>query len=189
MDKCVDLIVETADVWGLAENCEYWKAAPKNKDRQKMASNSLDGFYSLMQMRFGLRNAPSAFRWIEGAAFTTVQREFAFVYLDDIPTFFCSAAYHMDKAKHVSKHSGDAWVSLKSGKCSRSTAIVHYLGHVNRPRGLTFASDVTGDIKRLKVQQNVTELKLFSGLCNVFRQSLPSFERNGFSLNDKQKVA
>lgn len=57
------------------------------------------------------------------------------------------------------------------------TNSIDYLDHATRSRRLNNVSHITDAFKRFKPPKNVTELRSFFDLCNVFRRFLPNFAR------------
>lgn len=79
----------------------------------------------------------------------------------------------------------DACVTLKLKKCSFFTDTMDYLGHVIRPGKLEIATPAIEAIKGVKQLINVTELRSFLGLCNIFRLFVPNFPRISAPQNKK----
>lgn len=62
---------------------------------------------------------------------------------------------------------------------------IEYLAYVIRSRCLDIASNTTDVIRGLQAPTNLTELRLFLALCNVFRKFVPNFARLAAPLNEK----
>lgn len=95
-------------------------------------------------------------------------------YLDDIITFSQTGG---EQILHVHAalsrlHKTDVTLNIK--KCKFFTEKIHYLGHVIRTRNLKLPDHTAEVISDLKKPRNVSEWKLFPGLCNIYQQFVPN---------------
>lgn len=61
--------------------------------------------------------------------------------------------------------------------------MIDYLGHAFQPRSLEIAAHTADAIQRLNQPRNITKLRPFLGLCNVFRRFVPKFALTALPLN------
>lgn len=149
------------------------------------AFTSHHGLYRFTQMPFGLMKALNTFQWTMHVALLAAKLQFPAVYFDNIFVFSRSSAEQIHRVNHVWTLLRDARITLQLKKCSLFSKTIDCMGHVIRPRRLYIALHTTGAIKGLKTSRNVTELKWFLGLCNVFRRFVPTFGRIVSPHNDK----
>lgn len=69
------------------------------------------------------------------------------------------------------------WVTLKLKKGEFFKNRVDYLGQFTRPRCLAIILHTIESICSVQVPSDVTELRSYLGLCNVFRRLIPHFAR------------
>ena len=138
-------------------------------DRDKTAFSCHSGLYRFSRMPLRLTNATfqramdillSPFRW-----------KSCLVYLDDIIIFskyWEEHNVHVDEILSVVEKAG---VNLKLRKCECFVEKIKYLGHVVRPGTLT----------------QLTQLRSFLGLCNVYRRFVPHYAKIAHPLNQLLK--
>lgn len=116
-------------------------------------------------MPFRLKNAWSTFQRV-GHYTVSSQVAVSLVYLDDMVLFLTSVEQHQDHQQNVLQLLSRASVSLKVNKCSENC--IDYFGFVIQPGTLSISMKAIDALHRLQNLTNVTELKFFLGLCNVF---------------------
>lgn len=109
--------------------------------------------------------------------------QFALVYLDDINIFSLAAVEHIEQARTVLLLLHRAGVMLILSKCNFFSDEIDCLGHVMHAGQFGLASHATHAMQDISLPRNVTELKSFFGLFNVYRRIIPNFARIAASLN------
>ena len=81
----------------------------------------------------------------------------------------------------------NAGMTLKLKKCQFLQQRVDYLGHIVSPRKLAVASKSVEAVKKMRPPHDVSSLRSFLGLCNVYRRFVPNFARIATPLTKKLK--
>lgn len=115
---------------------------------------------------------------------SAVKYVFTLVYLDNMLLLSDFSAENNDRAKHALMDLRDAGKALTLMKCNISGKSTDYLETVVRSERYELRH-TTDAIKRLKAPWNVTELKSFLWLCNIFIRFVPSFARVPASFDGK----
>lgn len=115
-------------------------------------------------MSLGLKKAPSTLRRAMNIVLSTVNWQFALVYLDDVIMFWRSVEDHLDHLRTVLELLPRAEVSSKLKTCFFFEDRIDYLGHVIPPARLGISTKATDEIHGLKHDTTVTEIKSFLGL-------------------------
>lgn len=76
-------------------------------------------------------------------------------------------------------------MTSKLKKCLFFTGTIYSLGHIIRPGMIDVGTYSIESIEALPTATNMTELRSFLGLCNVFRHFVPRFAHVTASLNKK----
>lgn len=100
---------------------------------------------------------------------TTVKCQFELVYQDDVVIFSRSVEEHLDRVQYVLGLLLRASISLELKECFFIEDCIDNLGHVMQPGRHKISTKASNTIRKLDPSTNVTEIKSFHGLCNVFR--------------------
>lgn len=131
------------------------------EDRDKTAFVSHHGLFRLIQILFGLKNAPGTFQCAMDVSLSRVKWQFTLFYLDDIVVFSRLPNERIDQVRQVLTLLRNAGVTLKLRKCEFFTNSIDFLGHVIRPGQLEVSSHTVDVIRDLKPPTNFTELRSF----------------------------
>jgi hypothetical protein len=105
------------------------------------------------------------------------------VYLDYIIVFSETPAEHMAHLDVVLHRLYRAGLTLNLKKCHFFKETVDYVGHVIRPGQLSVAEKNTETLKNAQHQTTQTDLRSFSGICNVYRRFVRGFAKIAEPLN------
>lgn len=99
--------------------------------------------------------------------------------------FARSPKQHIEHVRFVLNILRDAGVKLQVMKCVLLSATSNYLCLIIRSGKLEVSTHAREAIEGLQQPTNLTELRYFLGMCNVFRRCLPNFACVASSLNTK----
>ena len=136
-------------------------------------------------MPFGLKNAPGTFQRAADIILASVKWQYALVYLDDVIVYSKSIEEHFGHLDHVLQLMHDAGLTLKLNKCEFFRSSVDYLGQVISPGKLQVTQRAIEAIKKARHPLNVSEMRSFLGLCNVYRRFVKGFTKIANPLNRK----
>ena len=186
-DDCIDSLGDAAVFSTLDCNSGYWQIPMSVEDMDKTAFVSHLGTYRYKRMPFGLKNAPATFQRALDIILSGLRWQVCLIYLDDVIVFSKDMEQHLDHLDQVLSLLRDAGVSLKLRKCSFFQSRVTYLGHVISPGKLSIADENRDAISEALFPQNITQLRSFLGLCNVFRRFVQGFSKIARPLNEMLK--
>lgn len=138
-------------------------------DRDKTAPSRHHGLFRFRALPFGLCKAPSTFTLTLNMILLLIQWQFCLLSLDDIMFSSWNAEEHILHVYTVLLLSHKADVSLNLMKCKLRTKRSDYLWHVTWPRRMKLADHNTDAICNSKPLRDGTKLKLFLGLCRVYK--------------------
>lgn len=150
--------------------------------------NSHHGLYIYLKLSLCLKNASSMFHFAMGIIPSTVKSQFAPVYLDIFVSLLGSDEKNLGSLQAVMGLILRVCILLKMDKCFFFEDHMDYLGDLYQPCKLRISTKAATAIGELQLPINVTELKLFLSLCNVFRQLVQSFIHIGPSLSAKSEM-
>lgn len=107
------------------------------------------------------------------------------VYLDGIVIFYKTPGKHVHHTWKVLTLLNNDEGNSKLKKCLFFTKIIDHLRHFIRPRRLEIELHMMEAICGTQKTTNITDLRSFLDLCNVFRRFDPYFVRLAVTLNKK----
>lgn len=113
----------------------------------------------------------------------SVKCYYALAYLDYTAILAETPERHIKYVHQVFTLPESAVVTLKHKKCSFCTSTIDYPGHDVRPRRLEI--DTADTIRYLQQPRDITKLRSFIGLCNVFTRLVFRVVRMAVPLNRK----
>jgi Reverse transcriptase (RNA-dependent DNA polymerase) len=134
-------------------------------------------------MPFGLSSAPDTFHLFVDITLSELTWKSCLVYLDDIIAFSKTLAEHMAHFDAVLHRIYRAGLTLNLSKCHLFKDTVDYLGQFIRPGQRSVAEKNTAALKDMTHPTTQTELRLFLGICNVYRLFVKCFAKIAVPLN------
>jgi len=188
MENCLDSLGDTQVFTSLHCTAGYWKVPLRKDDQENTAITTHCGMYHWLSMPFGLTNAPATFQRALDIIFSGLKWQICLVYLDNVIIFSANAEQHVKDVDTVLHRLREAGVTLNLEKCTWSSDEVEYLGHIVRPRQLHVHDKNVDTLKHAKFPTTKTQLKSFSGMCNVYRRFVKDFAKRAKPLNAQTRA-
>ena len=153
----------------------YHQVVMDPKDRAKTAFLTHRGLFVYNVMPFGLCNAPATFQRLMEKILGTLVSNGVLVYLDDILIYAETPEQLLDILNEVLKRLAAAGLKCKPSKCSLFSKQVNYLGHIVSKEGINPEPSKLEKIKLWPKPEKGKGLASFLGLCNYYRELIPSF--------------
>ena len=153
----------------------YHQVVMDPKDRAKTAFLTHRGLFIYNVMPFGLCNAPATFQRLMEKILGSLVGSGVLVYLDDILIYAETPERLLDTLVEVLKRLASAGLKCKPSKCSLFTDKVSYLGHIVSQNGLNADPSKLETIRLWPKPEKGKGLASFLGLCNYYRELIPSF--------------
>jgi Reverse transcriptase (RNA-dependent DNA polymerase) len=183
MDECIESLVGASVFSTLDCNRGYWKISVSPEDTEKTTFTSHDGLFWFFRMPLGLNNAPETFQRFVDITLAGLTWKVCLVYLDDIIVYSRSREDHLAHLDAVLHRLYRAGLSLDLKKFHLFRSEVSYQGHVIGPGTLSVSEKNTLALRTAKPPSTQTELRSFSGLCNVYRRFVSGFAKIAAPLN------
>jgi len=153
----------------------YHQVEVREQDRLKTAFITHKGLFVYNVMPFGLCNAPATFqRLMEKILGSRIGRD-VLVYLDDVLIYGATPEAVLRSLREVLMALIRAGLKCKSSKCELFTRSIQYLGHVVSADGIRPDQVKLDRIREWPKPSTGSELASFLGLCNYYRDLVPSF--------------
>lgn len=124
--------------------------------------------FRFISIPFCLKSAPTTFQRAMDVIPSPIKWKFVIVYID-IVVFPRTIVEHQNHLRADLKLLSATGVLLMYKNCSFFDKKIDYSGQVFKPGCLGLLTNETDTVDGLRDLMNVTELKAFFGLCNVFR--------------------
>ena len=145
------------------------------RDRAKTAFLTHHGLFIYNVMPFGLCNAPATFQRLMERVLGTLIRRGVLVYIDDVLIYAETPEQLIEILSTVLQLLIQAGLKCKASKCSLFTESLSYLGHVVSRDGIKYDPNKLEKIKLWPRPEKGVQLASFLGLCNYYRDLIPSF--------------
>jgi len=139
-------------------------------------------------MPFGLASAPATLQRALDIILSGLKSQLCLVYLDDFTMFSATPEQHVKDVDAVVTRQREAGVTLNLEKHTWFFDKVEYLGHIVRPGQLHVHNQNVDALKQAKFPKTKTQLKSFSGMCNVNRRLAQEFSKRSKPLNAKTRA-
>ena len=126
-------------------------------------------------MPFGLCTAPATFQRLMEKVLGPLIGLGVLVYIDDVLIYAETPEQLIDILSAVLKLLVRAGLRCKASKCSLFTQAINYLGRVVSRDGINFDPAKLDKIRQWPKPKKGTGLASFHGLCNYYRDLIPSF--------------
>ena len=153
----------------------YHQVTMAEKDRYKTAFLTHRGLFVYNVMPFGLCNAPATFQRLMEKILGPLVGNGVLVYLDDVLLYAEDATRLLELLRKVLKLFSAAGLKCKPSKCSLFSESIQYLGHVVSREGIRPIPVKLDQILRWPRPETGIGLASFLGLCNYYRDLVPSF--------------
>ena len=170
MDNCLDSLGDATVFSTLDCSAGYWQIPVAAEDGDKTTFTSHIGWFRFLRLPFGLVNAPASFQRTLDITFSGLRWKTFLVYVDVLSVFSRTAEDDARHLREVLLLLEKAGVSLKPSKCHLFQQEVEYLGHVIRPGQLLVNQKNIESLAQALPPRNLTELKSFLGMRNVYRR-------------------
>jgi hypothetical protein len=138
-------------------------------------------------MSFGLTNAPATFQSCMNHVFNKQLRKFLLVFFDDILIYSRTWEDHLRHLDEVLGILEEQQLYAKESKCEFGMTEMLYLGHVIGENGVQVHQEKIRAIIEWPTPRNLTELKIFLGLCTYYRKFVKGFSQLMTPLTDLTK--
>ena len=153
----------------------YHQVSMSEKDRYKTAFITHRGLFVYNVMPFGLCNAPATFQRVMEKILGSLVGHGVLVYLDDVLLYAEDAKQLLALLRKVLKLLSAAGLKCKPSKCSLFSETIQYLGHVVSRDGIRPIPVKLDQISQWPRPETGVGLASFLGLCNYYRDLVPSF--------------
>ena len=144
-------------------------------DRAKTAFLTHRGLYIYNVMPYGLCNDPATFQRLMERVLGPLICVGVLVYLEDVLIYAETPDQLIDTLAAVLKRLAKAGLKCKATQCSLFTERMHYLGRVVSKKGIFPDSAKLEKIRHWPKPDKGKGLASYRGLCNYYRDLIPSF--------------
>lgn len=106
-----------------------------------------------------MKNATVTFQRAMNVILTTINRQYALVYIDDVMIFLKASKEHLRRIKEELNLLNRARITIKLKKCAFTFYTIDYMGHVIVPGKLHVANRITKAVKALQYPTTATKLQ------------------------------
>jgi hypothetical protein len=136
---------------------------------------SYTGIYQFIRLPFGPKRAPSYFQEMMASVVLIGLMYFICeMYIDDCILYAKGNAQFLERLEILFKRFQDKDIFLKASKCKFGLATVEYIGRQISKVGITMSDTKINSVVDFPKPLNNTNLRIFLGLANYFRDFVPN---------------
>ena len=169
-------------------NSGFWQIKIDEESAPFTAFTTHKGLFEFKQVCFGLKNAPTYFQKCLDSLLNKLTNANAMVYIDDIIIWGKNVAEHLNSLRAVLQLLKEAKLKLKPSKCFFGYEILHYLGHIITPNGISPDPLKVTAIDAVKPPTNVKQLRRFLGMANYYRKFIENYSKTAEPLYRLLKI-
>lgn len=157
---------------------------PLHENSRDLTSFSTDqGAFRWKVLPFGLNVAPNSFSRMMSLAFSGLEPNKAFLYIDDIIVIGCSRKHHLKNLTSVFDILRKYNLKINPYKCNFFRPEVTFLGHRCTANGLLPDDTKISAIRKYTVPTDKDAVKRFVAFANYYRRFIPNFASLAAPLN------
>lgn len=131
------------------------------------------GLYAYKRLCFGVASAPGLFQRMMEKEFSGIPG--VIVFFDDLLIFGATESEHLERLLTVLTRLKDVGLTAKFEKCKFFASEVKFLGFKIDAVGIHALTDKIEAIDKMKIPENVTELKRFLGMANYYAKFVRNY--------------
>lgn len=140
------------------------------------------GSFRFKRLPYGLKVSPNSFQRMMTIAFSGLEPEQAFLYMDDIVVVGCSEQHMLKNLRTVFEICRKFNLKLHPDKCTFFGHEVTFLGHKCTDRGILPDDSKYKTIESYPRPKNADETKRFVAFCNYYRRFIANFAKHALPL-------
>lgn len=161
----------------------FWQIPVHPDSRDPLSFSTTTGAYRFKVLPFGINIAPNSFTRVMQIAFSGLDPNAAFLYVDDVIVTGCSETHHLNNLRQVFEVFRSRNLKINPMKVQFFRNEVTFLGHRCTSEGILPDNTKFDVIKNYPTPQNKDEAKRFVATANYYRRFLPSFATKTAILN------
>lgn len=162
----------------------YYQLELHKDSRPYTAFTTNEGQFQMKRLPMGLKISPSVFSRLMSVAFSGLNYESCFIYLDDLIIFGNSLQQHNRNLVNVFERLRKVNLKLNPTKCDFLKKQILYLGHLISSEGISPDPQKSETISRYPIPQNADESKRFVAFANYYRKFIKNFAQIAQPLNE-----
>lgn len=155
----------------------------EKNSREITAFSTSKGTYQWKVLPFGLNIAPNSFMRMMNLAFSGLEPQKAFIYMDDIIIIGCSKKHHLNNLKSVFQICKQRNLKLNPQKCHFFKQEVLFLGHLCTSEGILPDPRKLVAVEKYPIPADKSAIKCFTALVNYYRNFIKDFAKTADPLN------
>ena len=154
------------------------------EDRNKTAFRTRYGHFEFNVMPFGLCNAPATFMRVMNNIFGKLYDECLICYMDDILIYSATPEEHITHLEKVFKLLHENKLFIKKEKCEFAISETTFCGTIVSTNGIKIDDSKLQPLFNMPRPKNIKDIQSFLGVCNWFRDFVPSFAEISLPLTE-----